>query len=215
MAKGKKKKDLHPIVIEGRTIAKSWWGKAWNQHLEVFSDFSNRLPRARTYLRQGHVIDLRISAGRVDALVSGSRKKPYQVIVAIRPIEKERVVAIKKEVGQEIGTLETLITGKFPKAYAPLFTDPEKGLFPAEDDIELACSCPDWAYLCKHVGAVLYGIGAKFDEDPLLFFELRGIDVQELIQKTIDDSLDDLLVNAKEPSDRVISQEDMAKLFGL
>src|SRR5260370_37407973 len=55
------------------------------------------------------------------------------------------------------------------------------GLFPSPREIKLSCSCPDWAEMCKHVAAVLYGIGTRLDQQPELLFRLHGVDEKELI----------------------------------
>src|SRR6202048_743999 len=68
----KKGQTVSPVVIEGRTIVKTFWGKAWCENLERYSDFANRLPRGRTYVRNGSVIDLQITPGEIKAMVSGS-----------------------------------------------------------------------------------------------------------------------------------------------
>jgi len=169
----KKNPQLAPIIIEGRKIARTWWGIAWNDNLERYADFANRIERGRSYVRQGAVLDLQISPGEINALVQGSRKQPYQVRIVIDPLRPEAMSAVASSCAGNIHSLQELVEGKFPKNMSELFTSDKNGLFPNPREIRFACSCPDWAGLCKHVAAVLYGIGARLDQDPTLFFALR------------------------------------------
>ncbi|WP_353893628.1 hypothetical protein PRVXH_000380 [Proteinivorax hydrogeniformans] len=211
----KKNPDIKPIVVEGRNISTTWWGKAWNKNLEIYADYTNRLSRGRSYVRQGAVLDLQIEKGKVNALVQGSGRSPYEVEIFIEPLEDDRWDYIVNSCGQKIDSFEELAKGKFPKQLAEIFTMQDEGLFPAEYEIELHCSCYDWANMCKHVTAVLYGIGAKFDEDPTLFFKLRDINFRLLMSKTIEQKMDSLLKNADKKSKRVIDDQDVSDLFGL
>lgn len=211
----KKHPDLNPIIIEGRAIAKTWWGKAWNENLEIYADYSNRLGRGRSYIRTGAVFDLQIETGVVNALVQGSWPKPYEVTIEIAALAEEQLEAISKLCHEQVKDLEELIQGKFPKELEKVFTLRDKGLFPANSEIKFACTCPDWASMCKHVVAVLYGIGARFDQDPTLFFKLRNIDFGRLLSKTIEQKMQSMLKNADKPSDRILSDESIAELFDI
>jgi len=211
----KKNPDIMPVVIEGKTLAKTWWGKIWNNNLESYADYSNRISRGKSYVRCNMVLDLKITKGNVEALVMGSGTKPYNVIVKIDTLKKEKWERVIKECNSSIQSMEQLMEGKFPKELEILFTEKKFGLFPSPDEIRFACSCPDWADMCKHVAAVLYGIGSRLDTDPLLFFELRDIDSQALIKKSIEEKLDNMLKNAGKKSSREISDEDVFDLFGV
>lgn len=211
----KKNADLAPVTIEGRSIATSWWGKAWMANLERYADYSNRIGRGKTYVRSGAVLDLKIQKATVNALVQGSRAKPYEVAIRIDPISEEAWQNIQKLTGDRIASLEDLLAGKFPKELETLFFDSSASLFPTPREIDFACSCPDWASMCKHVAAVLYGIANRLDEDPMLFFTLRGRDGQELIRKGMEHSIQRMLINAREPSQREIPQEEIEGLFKL
>lgn len=211
----KKNPNLAPIVIEGRTIARTWWGKAWNHNLELYADYSNRLARGRSYIRSGAVLDLQIDTGSVTALVQGSRRTPYTVQIRIDALSDGQLGSIAKLCDQRIADLEELVTGKFPKELQELFTVKGKGLFPANKEIHFDCTCPDWASMCKHVTAVLYGIGARFDGDPTLFFTLRNIDFGVLLKKTIDQKMESMLKNAGKTSSRVLTEPDVFALFGI
>jgi uncharacterized Zn finger protein len=114
-----------------------------------------------------------------------------------------------------IASLESLIDGKFPEELKVLFTERKYGLFPSPREIKFSCSCPDWAYMCKHVASVLYGIGSRLDKDPMLFFELRDMDGSSLVRKTMEKRLDNMLKNASEKSSRAIDEKDVSDIFGL
>ena len=173
-------RELHPVTANGRSIAKSFWGKAWCRNIESYQDYESRLPRGRSYLKNGAVIDLNIEPGLVTAAVAGSEL--YQVKIVIDPLDEERWNAIKRACAGKIGSLIDLVQGKLSDEIIGILCAPDTGLFPLPDEIRLDCDCPDWADLCKHLAAVLYGIGAKLDEDPGLFFVLRGVDRNELFE---------------------------------
>jgi uncharacterized Zn finger protein len=179
----KKGQEVCPIRIEGRNIASTFWGKAWCTNLESYSDYSNRLPRGRTYVRNGSVVHLKIDKGRIEALVSGSEL--YNVQIDITALPKPDWQALKAQSAGKIGTLVELLQGKLSKAVMELVTDRQKGLFPKPKEIKLRCSCPDGARMCKHVAAVLYGVGSRLDSSPELLFVLRGVDHLELIEQAI------------------------------
>jgi uncharacterized Zn finger protein len=108
-----------------------------------------------------------------------------------------------------------LIDGKFPKGLSELFTVRGKGLFPAPREINLKCNCPDGARMCKHVAAALYGVGVRLDEDPTLFFKLRGVNVEALISETITKETKSLLEKSKTKSRRVMEDTDVSGMFGI
>lgn len=209
-----KNKDLEPITIEGRTLAKSWWGKAWNQNLESYADYSNRIARGRSYVRNNAILDLKITKSEVKAIVQGSSSKPYTITIQIDKLSNERWNKVITLCNHRINTLEQLVTGSFPKELEVLFKERKYGLFPSPKEIHFDCSCPDWASMCKHVAAVLYGIGARLDTNPVLFFELRDIDSMELVKKSMESKLDSMLKNADKRSDRKIADKDVFDLFG-
>ena len=211
----KKNPDIQPIIIEGRTLAKSWWGKAWNQNLENYADYQNRINRGKSYVRNNMVLDLKIKKGMVLAKVQGRRAKPYDVEVLIDALDNKKWEHITVLCNNRIDSLEQLIEGKFPKELESLFREKEYGLFPSPNEIHFSCSCPDWASMCKHVAACLYGIGTRLDSDPMLFFELRDIDSKELIEKSVEQKLESMLQNASKKSNREIETKDISDIFGL
>ena len=175
----KKGVDVQPVQIDGRKIAKTFWGEAWCDHLEAFSDFANRLPRGRTYVRNGSVCHLAVAKGQIEAKVSGS--KLYTVQVKIKTLVGKKWKAIKGRCSGQIGSLLELLQGRLSDQVMQVVTDRSEGLFPLPGEISFECSCPDWASMCKHVAAVLYGVGARLDEKPELLFALRGVNHDELI----------------------------------
>ena len=182
MAKLKKKgHPVSPVVIEGRAIAKTFWGKAWCDNLEHYSDYANRLPRGRTYVRNGSVLGLQVAGGEVTALVRGSAI--YKVAVKVAAVPKSRWNSVCRDCAGAIDSLIELLQGRFSKGVMERTCRHGTGLFPSPDEIRLSCSCPDWASMCKHVAAVLYGIGARLDERPELLFKLRAVNEQDLIAK--------------------------------
>lgn len=206
---------LSPIELEGRVIAKSWWGKAWCDNLESYADFYNRLERGRKYVRNNAVVDLQIERGKVSAKVIGSGKTPYRITVQINELGKAKYKNIIKESSMHIQNIEALINGNFPETLKKLFLKKDGGLFPTMADIHFECSCPDVADMCKHVAAVLYGIGARFDKEPLLFFKLRGIDTEKLIGSAIQNRIESMLSHSKAKSKRIIRENEVNKLFGI
>ena len=211
----KKNPKIKPVTINGTALAKTWWGKSWNKNLERYADYSNRIGRGRSYVRHGAVLDLQIMPGKIKALVQGSRSKPYQVDIQIKPLNKVNWLRVKTVCGGKLDTLQKLLSGQFPKELADTFMAQDKGLFPTPDEIEFDCSCPDWADMCKHVAATLYGIGARLDENPALFFELRKVNINDLITQAVETKTKNLLDRAKKKSSRVMEDSDLGDIFGI
>ena len=203
----KKGKNIQPVEIDGRTIARSFWGKAWCEHLESFSDFKNRLPRGRTYIRNGSVCHLAIKAGQIEAMVSGSEL--YKVTIKIKPLKPAVWEAIKKQCSGQIGSMLELLQGRLSDHAMSIVTDHKKGLLPLPGQIELGCNCPDWAEMCKHVAAVLYGVGNRLDNQPELLFTLRDVDANELITGDI------LLPDSTIGIGKTIADDQIADIFGV
>ncbi len=177
-------RELSPVEIVGRTIAATFWGIAWCKNLESYSDYSNRLPRGRTYVRHRSVLDLQIEAGRVRSLVRGS--SIYKVDIQMKPLATNRWTDIKGECAGKIDSLVELLRGSLSKGVMEIVTRKGEGLFPSPREISLSCSCPDWAVMCKHVAATLYGVGSRLDHQPELLFTLRGVDPTEMVAAAVD-----------------------------
>ncbi len=211
----KKHPGIRPVTIAGNTLVHTWWGKAWNGNLGKYADYANRIGRGRSYLRHGAVLDLQIKPGQVHALVQGSQGSPYRVTIKIKPVSAPVWKEIKTACAGQLASLQELLAGRFPKGLAELFTAKGSGLFPSPQEIDFHCSCPDYAYMCKHVAAVLYGIGTRLDEDPGLFFVLRQMKMDDLIAQTVRDKSESLLRQAKKKTSRVIEDADLGEVFGI
>src|SRR5215472_6463726 len=206
----KRKHSIAPVKIEGRTIARSFWGQAWCASLERYSDYENRLPRGRTYVRNGCVVDLQIARGEVTAMVAGSDL--YRITIAISPVKISRWKAICRDCAGSVDSLVELLQGRLAQGVMDRVCREGDGLFPSPAEIKLSCSCLDWAEMCKHVAAVLYGVGARLDERPELLFVLRGVDQNELTAA----SQADLTLAQKAPeAAKRLGDDDVAALFGI
>ncbi len=211
----KKHPDIRPVVIEGNALVRTWWGKAWNGNLGKYADYANRVGRGGSYLRHGAVLDLQVKPGEVHALVQGSQGNPYTVTIKIKPVSQPVWKQIRAAAAGQLASLQELLEGRFPKGLAALFTAEGSGLFPAPQEIDFHCSCPDYAYMCKHVAAVLYGIGTRLDEDPRLFFVLRRMKMDDLITQAVQDRSERLLKQAKKKTARVLDDADLGEVFGI
>ena len=206
----KQGRTLQPVTIPGRSIANTFWGKAWCDNLEVYSDWANRLPRGRTYVRNGSVLDLQVEPGKITAMVMGSEL--YQIDITLERLVSSRWQAIQKACAGQIGSLVELLQGKLSKGVMAIITQPQTGLFPEPREIKLHCSCPDSAYLCKHLAAVLYGIGSRLDQQPELLFLLRQVNHLELIAHAAGPILED----KKVPGDaKQLDDSQLSSLFGI
>ena len=204
-------RKISPVEIEGRKIAKTFWGDAWCKNLEAYSDYANRMPRGRTYVRNGSVLDLQIDPGRVRSLVSGT--SIYKIDVKIAPLPKRQWTEIKRRCGGQIASLVELLMGNISKGVMEIVTRKGEGLFPAPKDISLSCSCPDWATMCKHVAATLYGVGARLDHDPELLFTLRKVDPTEMVEAAVDQPPTGTRRRPRKA--RAIDPADLSSVFGV
>jgi uncharacterized Zn finger protein len=206
----KKGQTITPVRIDGKAIATTFWGKAWCDNLESYSDFENRLPRGRSYVRNGSVCDLQVEPGVVRALVCGSEL--YRITIKIAPLPSQNWEAVKRQCAGQIGSLVELLQGRLSRAVMEVVTRKDGGLFPAPSEINLDCSCPDWADMCKHVAAALYGIGARLDHQPELLFKLRRVDHLELITEAAGARA---IAASPRPARKTIAAGELADVFGL
>ena len=204
----KKGQKISPVRLQGRILAKTFWGKAWCNHLESFSDYENRLPRGRSYVRNGSVIHLDVDDGKVEALVQGSSL--YKVKIDIKSLDSEKWKVILKSCSGQIASAIELLQGKFSSAVMKTITDKHSGLFPLPKEISLKCSCPDWANMCKHVAAVLYGVGNRLDHEPELLFKLRRVDHMELMSKASFKA-----PVARTAKSNIIKDQNLSEIFGI
>jgi uncharacterized Zn finger protein len=206
----KKGHPVAPVVIAGRAIAATFWGKAWCDNLEGYHDYENRLPRGRTYVRNGSVVDLQIGPREIKAMVSGS--SIYHVTVSIGAVVKAQWQSICKDCTGGIDSLVELLQGRFSKGVMERICRQDNGLFPRPSDIRFSCSCPDYASMCKHVAAVLYGVGARLDKQPELLFRLRAVNENELVAQ-IDRALP--MSKSGPAAGKVLDADDLSSMFGL
>ena len=206
----KKGRATSPVALQGRKLATTFWGKAWNDNLEAYSDYENRLPRGRAYVRNGSILDLQVNGGVVQAKVMGSSM--YHVTVKVLPLPAARWTSICTDCSGSIDSLVELLQGRLSQAVMERVCQQKAGLFPAPSEIEMSCTCPDWALMCKHVAAVLYGVGAHLDLEPALIFRLRAVDEAKLIASA---ATGHALGSTMSVPDKVLSGDDLAALFGL
>jgi uncharacterized Zn finger protein len=203
---------LEPVAIDGRAISTTFWGKAWCGHLESLSDLQNRLPRGRTYVRWGAVVHLALDPGRIVAKVQGSSL--YDVEIGILKLQPKRWKKVVADCTGNIDSLVELLRGKLSESVMRAVTNVETGLFPAASEIRMSCSCPDWAGLCKHLAAVLYGVGARLDARPELLFTLRGVDPSELVAERAASAIPEVKNEGKR-SRRVLPSSALSDVFGI
>ena len=205
-----------PVCIVGRKMATTFWGEAWCTNLESYSDYSNRLPRGRSYARNGSIVDLQIEKGRITALVSGSSL--YRIAIQIKTLAPKHWQSIKFDCSQSIHSMMDLLRGKLSNAVLQRLTSPKIGLFPQPSEIDFKCSCPDSAYLCKHLAAVMYGIGNRLDNAPELLFVLRGVEQNELISEVVSNPAFGESFSSQpksESSQNGLAEADLGALFGI
>ena len=213
VAKLKKKGHaVEPITIEGRAIASTFWGKAWCNHLESLSDYLTRLPRGRSYVRSGAVIHLALDAGRISAKVQGSSL--YDIEISVVRLDAQRWNSVVAQCTGSIDSLVELLRGKLSDSVMRVVTNAESGLFPRSKELRMSCSCPDHAGLCKHLAAVLYGVGARLDARPELLFSLRGVDPSELVAERAASAIPETKSGAKSAR-RVLSSSGLSDIFGI
>lgn len=203
-------RKLSPIVVDGRTIARTFWGRAWCDNLESYGDYENRLPRGRSYLRNGLVVHLEVAAGSVEALVRGTSL--YEVKIGIKPVPKTHWETMCRESAGAIDSLVELLQGRFSSGVMRRLCRQNDGLFPRPKEITFRCSCPDWASMCKHVAAVLYGVGARLDERPELLFRLRKVDAEDLVTSAAAGAP---LADGGATTEKVLTDVNISELFGL
>lgn len=205
----KKGRVITPVKIEGRKIATTFWGCAWCDHLEHYSDFASRLPRGRTYIRNGSVVDLQIAPGKVTSLVSGSEL--YTVEITITPAVADKWQAIRQACAGKVSSVIELLKGRISEQVMSVVTGSSSGLFPTPSEIKMKCSCPDWADMCKHVAATLYGVGARLDTKPELLFLLRNVDHLELVSQAAEVAQ----LATKQTDARIIADAELSDVFGI
>jgi len=202
--------SIAPVILAGKQIATTFWGRSWCANIESYHDYETRLPSGRSCVRHGLVVDLQIAPGRITALVSGSELYDVKITIAATPPAQWR--AIRADCAGGIDSLVELLQGRFSKPVMERLCRQEGGLFPRPSDIRFRCNCLDHAGMCKHIAAALYGVGARLDEAPELLFRLRAVDPAELVAG-IDSALP--LSKVGPAAGKVLASDDISALFGL
>lgn len=200
---------FQPVRVEGRGLARTAWGRAWCEHCESYGDYANRLPRGRSYLRNGSVIDLQVREGLITGRVYGSEL--YEQAVEVRPCAPAAWKRVKARCSGRIGSLIELLEGRVSSEVMAEMIAVDDGILPNLSQVALDCSCPDWSRLCKHLAAVLYGVGVRLDEQPELLFRLRGLDPSELVDAS---GLSAKVKAAGAASERRLDA-DLSSVFGI
>ena len=206
----KQGREMAPVKLAGRKIATTFWGQSWCQNLEAYSDYANRLPRGATYVRNGSVVDLVIKPRSIEAIVAGS--ETYKITINIDGLAKPTWKKIKQECSASIDSLLDLLAGRFSDGVMQRLTRQQEGLFPSPHEIKMKCSCPDYSDCCKHLAAVMYGVGARLDKQPELLFVLRDVDHQELVSQAVAEGNLDRELSGHDGS---LVGEDLGALFGI
>jgi uncharacterized Zn finger protein len=153
---------------------------------------------------------LEIKKGEVLAKVAGSEL--YNLRITIKTLPKKKWNGVKQRCSGQIGSLLELLQGKLSSHVMEVVTDRNSGLFPLPGEISLNCDCPDWAVMCKHVAAVLYGVGARLDQQPELLFKLRGVDHEELIAADAEAAVSAATSRGKS---KRLAGDDLSDVFGI
>lgn len=190
-----------------KKLCTTFWGQAWCRNLESYQQYESRLPRGRSYLRQGKVYNLEIAPGRLSAVVAGAEL--YEASVSIAPLPDYEWQEIVLSSAGQVPSMLDLLSGKLGDGLMKVLTDPQDGLFPKSKEIRFDCTCPDYADLCEHVSAILYGVGVMLDRQPELLFTLRGVDQAELLSEASFKTLDNL-----DPGNELAAM-DLSVLFGI
>ena len=207
----KQGRKLNPIRIDSHKIASTFWGIAWCDNLMLYADWANRMPRGRSYARNGSIIDLQIKEGKITSLVRGSSL--YDIQITIDKLPAKKWAAIRQSCGQDIRSLIDLMRGKLPNSVLERLCDGQQGMFPSPNEVKIRCSCPDYATLCKHAAATLYGVGHLLDSQPEIFFQLRGVDQNELVTEAFNH--DPTTQLSAQDSETEIAAEDLESIFGI
>lgn len=209
--------DYEPVTVSSnaRKICQSWWGDAWCRNLERYADENNRIERGKNYLRVGAVVDLKINGGEIFSRVQGSWRTPFSVHISIAPMDIVARKQIEWQATGKIRNVEALLNGEFPEELKDLFFR-QNGLFPSPREIHFSCNCPDSAHMCKHIAATLFGVGVKLDSNPLDFFRMRAINIDDFAKNLIGGKVESMLRKARRiTTPRIMKRADLSRLFGI
>ncbi|QHT66126.1 helicase SNF2 [Rhodocytophaga rosea] len=155
----------------------TWWGKQW---LNAFSniDFSNRLPRGRSYARNGSVKSMEIDKQIIAAKVQGSQRTPYKIKISVKQFSAADKKTILEAITRNPAFLAKLLSRELPNELKDELSRRHIDLFPRSwRDMDATCSCPDWAVPCKHIAAIIYLFANEIDKNPFVLFTLHGMNL--------------------------------------
>jgi uncharacterized Zn finger protein len=188
------------------------WGQAWNRHLMEHSHYASRMPRGRTLLRKGSVMDLDVSPGVITAIVAGTQV--YDITIKVAPLDEDRWAAIQRACHGRIANVVDLLSGDVSPEVMRTVTHPEEGLFPQPSDLRCICRCPDESDLCEHSAAVLYAVGIHLDDHPSALFSLRHAAPDALVAQDTATAIAHLTAAPSDVS-TTLARTDLADLFGI
>lgn len=119
-----------------------------------------RYTRAKSYARDGAVIEIDIQPGTARGLVLGSRQEPYEATVYVDPVDPEDIDAAT--------VTASLVT-----------------LVPDRSELALACTCPDadGGTMCKHALAVMLVMADEVSMQPDVLTRWRTPDPDSPLAK--------------------------------
>ncbi len=198
---------LTPAVAHGKNIANQFWGRAWCHAIDEWQDCAYRLPGGRSLLKNGGVIDLKISRNSVIARVAADQV--YDVQLHYRDADPYSVAELRSQCAGKLTGLLDFIQGKLSEEVMQYICNPVYGLFPEYGDFKISCTCLDDAVLCRHAAAALYAVATRLDDEPELFFTLRGIDAKDFFEA------EDILTQTGSNSAEGLSADELSKTFGI
>jgi uncharacterized Zn finger protein/superfamily II DNA or RNA helicase len=165
-----------------KSYGTTWWGKQWLQALENI-DYSNRLPRGRTYANKGLVQNLHIQGNAITAQVQGSMPKPYKISLTVPVFDAKAQENLLRIVTENPLFLSKLLNRELPPELNEACHKQGIHIFPRRwDDLKGTCSCPDYAVPCKHLAAALYIVANEIDKNPFVVFDLHNFKLVEALQ---------------------------------
>lgn len=164
-------------MSQRKSYGNTWWGQQFLKALHRI-DYSNRLPRGKSYANKGAVRSILIEGQEIEARVQGSRPRPYQQQIRLQPFKPQQRTAILDCIVENPFLLSQLLNRSLPPSLDEQLQGRGITVFPTQwQDIQAECSCPDWAVPCKHLAAVIYLLANEIDQNPFRVFEWRGLDL--------------------------------------
>lgn len=164
-------------------FGKTWWGSEWLKSLSHI-DYANRIPRGSAYAKKGAVKSINVKGNVITARVSGRRSTPYRVTICVPLFKPEQIELLMKKLLEQPSLISKLLNRELDPEVFQVAKRIGLNLFPQRwSDLDMNCSCPDWAVPCKHLAAVIYMMSREIDNDPFLVFSMHGVDLLEELKK--------------------------------